>query len=597
MTDPTYPAFPIFAFLGFFLPLVPLPWHLEALNSGTCFFIMWSSLACLNQFVNSVVWAKNVLNHAPWWCEISIRIMMGASVGIPAASLCINRRLYKIATVQAATITLAEVTSIGSQYLPFLTNQQKHRAILIDSLICVLFPLIYIALRMFAVSAPQFYKAKQLTFLPEYVVQGHRFNLLEDIGCYPALYNTLLTFFISSMWPLLLGLVSAVYCVLSLRSFSKRRAEFGQFISSNTTLTLSRYFRLMALAMTEICATTPLAIFMIWLNATATPIGPWRSWEDTHFAYSRVEQIPAVFWRSNRLLVIAIEFSRWVTPVCSLIFFAFFGFAYEARRQYRLAWSNINVFLPCFHDSETQDLKHKLGPRHGEASNYPPKLPLSPTSFVAFPKTQRAYSFTTTTSTQAPIDFELDSYMKTRNSIMEMDSSLDTSASNGSDVSDAATLCSGPTHCIQQKLGHGQQDPNDTPLPSPWSFASSQLEHATGTDLTQVSSILDIHCQTVAPHTTPLSLPQSPCSFQPPFVPQSYTPKMKTSNGSMRTITSPDRDRFYIVSEGGERAQTPESPRPFASTTPLAEGGKGMVPGRGIQVMVHKTEVRSTEEL
>ncbi|KDR78096.1 hypothetical protein GALMADRAFT_245099 [Galerina marginata CBS 339.88] len=302
MTDNTYPLFPIFAFLGFILPLIPLPWHLQALNSGTCCFILWSSLACLNQFVNSIVWAGNVLNPAPIWCEISIRIMMAASVGIPAASLCINRRLYYIASTQATSITAAE----------------KRRAILIDSIICVLFPLIYVA--------------------TQYIVQGHRFNIFEDIGCYPALYNTLLTFFVSSMWPLVLGLISAVYCVLSLRAFARRRAEFSQFLSSNTTLTMGHYFRLMALAMAEICATTPLSIFMIWLNATATPIGPWRSWEDTHFDYSRVEQIPGIIWRTNHILVIGMEFSLWVTPVCSFTFFAFFGFARESRRNYAVAW-------------------------------------------------------------------------------------------------------------------------------------------------------------------------------------------------------------------------------------------------------------------
>ncbi|KIJ93455.1 hypothetical protein K443DRAFT_684535 [Laccaria amethystina LaAM-08-1] len=309
MADLTYPLFPIFAFLGFILAIIPLPWHLQALNSGTCFFMIWAALACLNQFVNSVTWAGNALNPAPVWCEISIRIMMGASVGIPASSLCINRRLYKIASVQSATITVAE----------------KRRAVVIDSIICLLFPLLYIAL--------------------QYVVQGHRFNIFEDIGCYPALYNTLLTYFISSMWPILIGLVSAVYCFLSLRSFARRRAEFSQFLTSHTSLTVGRYFRLMALAMTEICFTIPLSIFMIWLNATSSPIGPWRSWDDTHFAFSRIEQIPAVLWRSNHILVMAMEFSRWVTPLCAFTFFAFFGFADEAKRHYRLAFrSMVKIF-------------------------------------------------------------------------------------------------------------------------------------------------------------------------------------------------------------------------------------------------------------
>lgn len=125
MSDPTYPLFSIVTFLGFFLCLIPLPWHLYSGNSGTCYYIMWASLACLNQFVNSIVWAGNADNIAPIWCEIcmceihilylfsdlriAIRIMLGASVGLPAASLCINRRLYYIASVQTVSTSASEV--------------------------------------------------------------------------------------------------------------------------------------------------------------------------------------------------------------------------------------------------------------------------------------------------------------------------------------------------------------------------------------------------------------------------------------------------------------------------------------------------------
>ncbi|KAJ7436171.1 pheromone A receptor-domain-containing protein [Mycena galericulata] len=303
-TDPTYPLFPIFAFLGFLLPLIPLPWHFQSWNSGTCWYIFWASLSCLNQSVNSIVWAGNTLNSAPAWCEISIRIMMGASVGLPAASLCINRRLYHIASVRTVTITKAE----------------KRRAVLIDSLICGLFPAVYVAL--------------------QYIVQGHRFNIFEDIGCYPDLYNSLPTYFISSMWPLIIGLVSAVYCVLSLRAFSARRAAFAQFLSAHNALTPARYLRLSALALTDLLLTVPLASFTIYLNATASPLGPWISFANVHFDFGRIEQIPHFLWAADESSRIAVELTRWASPACALVFFAFFGFAAEARRNYALlfAW-------------------------------------------------------------------------------------------------------------------------------------------------------------------------------------------------------------------------------------------------------------------
>nr|AAR99648.1 7-transmembrane pheromone receptor Bar3 [Schizophyllum commune] len=303
MLDPTYPLFPTFAFLGFVLALVPLPWHLQAWNSGTCFFMVWTALGCLNQFVNSIVWKDNAINSAPIWCEISIRITMGLSVGLPASSLCIIRRLYHIAKVRAVSHTRAE----------------KMRVIIIDALICVLFPLVYIAM--------------------QYIVQGHRFNILENVGCYPAVFNTPVTYVVSYIWPVLIGMVSATYSVLALIEFNRHRLQFSQFLHSNSTLSVSRYLRLMALAMTEMCCTVPLGIFVIVLNCTSTPIEPWVSLKATHYWYSRVDQYPAVVWRSSHLVVVCNELTRWLAPVSAMLFFAYFGFAQEARRNYAAAWA------------------------------------------------------------------------------------------------------------------------------------------------------------------------------------------------------------------------------------------------------------------
>ena len=135
---------------------------------------------------------------------------------------------------------------------------------------------------------------------------------------------------------------------LTLIKFNSHRMQFNQVVRSNSSLTVGRYFRLMALAMTEIMLTTPLAIFTIALNATSTEVGPWRSWDDTHFAYSRIEQIPALFWRSNHLLVVSMELTRWLAPVTAVTFFLFFGFAEEARKQYHSLFSCIKKNLLSF---------------------------------------------------------------------------------------------------------------------------------------------------------------------------------------------------------------------------------------------------------
>jgi len=90
----------------------------------------------------------------------------------------------------------------------------------------------------------------------------------------------------------------------------------------------------MALACTEILCTAPLAIFSMVINATAAPIAPWVSWEDTHYDFGRVGQVPAVIWQRNHLIVAGLTLTKWSGVVCAFIFFFFFGFAAEARRHY-----------------------------------------------------------------------------------------------------------------------------------------------------------------------------------------------------------------------------------------------------------------------
>lgn len=68
--DPSYPAVPLFNFLGFILVLIPLPWQLQSWNTGTCMFSIWVSLACLDCFIRTVVWRDNVNNYAPIYCDI-----------------------------------------------------------------------------------------------------------------------------------------------------------------------------------------------------------------------------------------------------------------------------------------------------------------------------------------------------------------------------------------------------------------------------------------------------------------------------------------------------------------------------------------------
>jgi len=179
-----------------------------------------------------------------------------------------------------------------------------------------------------------------LEMILQYIPQGHRFEIYEDIGCYPFTYNTWVAVVLVYIVPIIVGLVSAVYCVLSIKAFNESRTQIKQILSSNSNLTASRYFRLMALAGIELLCTIPLASYDLYLNVSAGLV-PWISWENVHFGFSRVDQFPAIIWQSFPVMRSSLEITRWAFVVCAFIFFGFFGFADEARKNYRGALDSV----------------------------------------------------------------------------------------------------------------------------------------------------------------------------------------------------------------------------------------------------------------
>ena len=97
----------------------------------------------------------------------------------------------------------------------------------------------------------------------------------------------------------------------------------------------------MGLAGTEILFTVPLSVVSIYFNLTETPLQAWESWSNSHADFSLIYQIPSVEWRVTTEIVAGLELTRWAYVICAFVFFGFFGFADEARRNYRLAYASV----------------------------------------------------------------------------------------------------------------------------------------------------------------------------------------------------------------------------------------------------------------
>ena len=147
--------------------------------------------------------------------------------------------------------------------------------------------------------------------------------------------------------------------VLTLRAFMIRRAQFSQFVSLNSSLTMNRYFRLMCLAMAEICFTIPISTYGLYLNITSKPIYPWRSWSDIHSGWYTIDVYPANLFRLNQTAVVTLELSRWSLVLCAFTFFAFFGFADEARKNYKYFCTEIAKRVELFDGSTNRSTTEK----------------------------------------------------------------------------------------------------------------------------------------------------------------------------------------------------------------------------------------------
>ncbi|KAH8092655.1 STE3-domain-containing protein [Cristinia sonorae] len=295
-----------FSLLSFILCYIPLAWHFEAWNVGCVLYIFWIGTGCLFQFINYIVWFDNAVNVAPVWCDISIRFLFIARLGIVASGLIIARRLCKITT---------GTTTRGSR-------RDKMRSVSIDLAIGLGFPLAQLIIFWF--------------------IQGHRFDIYEGVGCRPAIPVTWVFMVLSACWPVALGLVSCYYSVRTLIAFTKRRREFSELLSSNSNLTYNRYFRLMALAVIEIVVTVPLGIWLL----VSTPISyEYKGLADLHDGFSRVRQFPLKAWILIPGARQTFESDAWIFIALGLLFFINFGFAEEARRNYRKAYGSITKTL------------------------------------------------------------------------------------------------------------------------------------------------------------------------------------------------------------------------------------------------------------
>nr|QHW03273.1 putative pheromone receptor protein isoform s2 [Flammulina filiformis] len=299
---PPNELFIVFSFVAFILCILPFPFYLQAWNVGTSCFCFWVGLACLNGFINAIIWNHNMIDWAPVWCDISTRIILSENVSIPICCLVINRRLYCMATT-TSVITL---------------RYDRRRAITSDLLLCLGVPVLQMIIAL--------------------VPMGNRFSIYEDIGCATHIPCTWVSILLINSWPLVIGLASAYYCIRCLVVLNRYRQRIREVHSGGGGPNQSMYIRLMLMTGSEMLFTIPLSSFIIWMNTRG--YRPWISWDDVHADFLRVDKYPAALWHTFPLAA-GFEVTRWFKIMAAFLFFGLYGMVGEFRRKYKKAFRDV----------------------------------------------------------------------------------------------------------------------------------------------------------------------------------------------------------------------------------------------------------------
>ena len=407
-----YPILPACAFIGVFLALITAFWNWRAGRTPTLSLIAWLFTMNVAYGANNLVWSDDVQDRAPIWCDIceyivlrrrvlylipfrtATKLIIGASMALPACNLCISKHLAMIGAGRAAR----------------LDHRDRRRIVMFDLGFCWGVPAIFMALR----KSPVVYfsiMAEELTHLPDYIVQGHRYDVIQYIGCLPTTYMSIPGIFIVYIPPLLLSLGSSVYAgtcfrrpfaaptsdILSgiaLYHFVRMRRTLSSILqAASTSMSANQYKRLMAMSVSLMIWSTILTTFFVWANILRG-VRPWVSWEYVHFGWYRVRLWPWVLMDPlSRALALM---TYWAVPLSTLISFIFLGFGEDALKGYKKIGSAIASKF------QSKALLLKRNERSGKEKSQAPPFILPGLRFALLPTIQSSPAYPSQRSPDEP---------------------------------------------------------------------------------------------------------------------------------------------------------------------------------------------------
>ncbi|KAJ6483439.1 GPCR fungal pheromone mating factor [Mycena sanguinolenta] len=286
-------AMPIGAFLACALLLVPLPWHWRMRNIPTLSMIAWLFMSNFTHGINAIIWSGHIHDVAPIWCDIVTKSHTGATAAGPATCLSLVLQLWRVAASRPNTT----------------------KTFMLDIFLCWGYPTATMALHI--------------------VVQGHRFNIRENFGCFGTTYVSIPAILILYGPITVIGVLNLVFGGLAFANFWRLRHSFAAGLErQKSPFNMHRYVRAMVVAILIAIWDAAVIVLVDMFAFEQEGILPYTSWEDVHSDFWRVAQIPIMRVAPKQLVLFRVLW--WVSPASAYLFFCSFALGDEGGTEYAL---------------------------------------------------------------------------------------------------------------------------------------------------------------------------------------------------------------------------------------------------------------------
>ncbi|KAI1790870.1 STE3-domain-containing protein [Ganoderma leucocontextum] len=301
---------PIVSFLCTGLLVLLSPVWLHTRNAAVISLAAWLFCCSLIHGINALLWSGNRAIHVPAWCDIVTRVLLASQLALPGCALALARRLRRC--------------TIGQE------GSQKAYLFMQDLTFTLILPVLYIILHV--------------------IVQPHRFDIVQDFGCFASIDTSTVSIIIIWIPPLVICITTIGFALLAIRARLDSGLVFFSHMSDSPHSSIFAFLRPLITSLLMTFVSFSITIFSVYARVTFIGgIKEWTidTWSGVHAYITEIFIVPP----TARLDLVRTEVEWWIVPAYSfvLILITLTGFVYptgcDSWRGYKVLshWFRLTI--------------------------------------------------------------------------------------------------------------------------------------------------------------------------------------------------------------------------------------------------------------